>query len=51
MFIPGVVCEASELILYCLGEGRLIYMRVLRLLARELAVEVRHVQDRFLKSE
>lgn len=48
MLIPRVIREPAELVLDSLRQRRLVHMRVLRLLACELAVEVRYVQHGFL---
>ena len=46
--VPGVVGKAAELILHGLGQRGGVDMRVLGLLARELRVEVRRVQNGLL---
>ena len=51
VLISGVVCEPAELVLDGLGQRRLVDVRVLRLLARELGVEVGRVQYRFLHTK
>lgn len=48
VLVPGVVREPAELILHSLRERRRVDVRVLRLLARELGVEVRDIQHGFL---
>ena len=49
MFVRGVISKPAELVLDRLRQGRLVHMRVLRLLARELGIEVGRVQHRFLQ--
>ena len=51
VLVAGVVREAAELVLHRLRQGRLVDVRVLRLLARELGIEVGRIQHRFLHTE
>ena len=48
VLVAGIVREAAELVLHRLRQGRLVDVRILRLLACELGIEVRRVQHRFL---
>ena len=48
VLVAGIVREAAALVLDGLGERRFVDMGVLRLLARELSVEVGRVQYGFL---
>ena len=51
VLVARVVREAAELVRDRLRQGRLVDVRVLRLLARELGIEVRCVQYRFLQTD
>lgn len=48
VFIRGVVCEASKLILHSLGQCRIGDNGILSLFTCEISIKVSNIEDRFL---
>jgi len=48
VFIHRVVCEASKLILYSLGQYRISDIEILSLFTCEISIKINNIQDRFL---
>lgn len=49
MFVRGVICKPSKLVLYSLRKRRIGNNRVLRFFVGKIGIEVGYVQNRFLE--